>query len=81
MRQFTLTEAKARLSELLDLVEQGEEIVISRHGQPVARLSRELSEARKREIAEAVERLKNFPRGKLGPGETIKGFIEEGRKY
>lgn len=31
-------EAKTRLSELLNAVEQGEQVVITRHGQPVARL-------------------------------------------
>jgi len=31
-------DAKARLSELLDRVERGEQIVITRHGRPVARL-------------------------------------------
>jgi prevent-host-death family protein len=31
-------DAKARLSELLDRVEKGEQIVITRHGKPVARL-------------------------------------------
>lgn len=81
MRQFTLTEAKARLSELLDLVEKGEEIVISRHGKPVARMSAEQSEQRRKEIAGAVERLSNFQGGKLAPGETIKDLIEAGRRF
>lgn len=31
-------EAKTKLSELLDRVAQGEEIMITRHGKPVARL-------------------------------------------
>ncbi|MGL4323148.1 MAG: type II toxin-antitoxin system Phd/YefM family antitoxin [Beijerinckiaceae bacterium] len=31
-------EAKTKLSELLDRVERGEEIIITRHGKPVARL-------------------------------------------
>jgi prevent-host-death family protein len=31
-------DAKTRLSELLDRVEKGEQIVITRHGKPVARL-------------------------------------------
>ena len=30
--------AKTRLSELLDRVERGEQVVITRHGKPVARL-------------------------------------------
>lgn len=31
-------EAKAKLSELLDKVERGEQVVITRHGKPIARL-------------------------------------------
>ena len=36
-------EAKTKLSELLDRVERGEEIVITRHGKPVARLVRSMA--------------------------------------
>jgi prevent-host-death family protein len=31
-------EAKTRLSQLLELVEEGESVIIARHGQPVAEL-------------------------------------------
>ncbi len=31
-------EAKTKLSELLDRVERGEEVTITRHGKPIARL-------------------------------------------
>ena len=34
-----LAQAKARLSELLDKVEHGESVIITRHGWPVANLS------------------------------------------
>lgn len=36
--QMNVHEAKTRLSQLLELVEEGETIVIARHGQPVAEL-------------------------------------------
>ncbi len=39
MDAVTLAEAKARLSELLDRVEAGESIDITRRGKPVARLT------------------------------------------
>ena len=39
MRTVSLAEAKTHLSELLNTVEAGEEIVITRHGRAVARLS------------------------------------------
>ena len=38
MRMVGLAEAKAQLSALLDAVEAGEEVVITRRGQPVARV-------------------------------------------
>jgi prevent-host-death family protein len=41
MRSVGLAEAKAKLSALLDAVEAGEEVVITRRGQPVARVVRE----------------------------------------
>jgi prevent-host-death family protein len=38
MREFDVSEATDRFDELLDLVERGEEIVITRQGNKVARL-------------------------------------------
>jgi len=38
MREIGAFEAKNTLGTLLDLVQHGEEIVITRHGKPVARL-------------------------------------------
>lgn len=39
MVTVNLAQAKAHLSELLDNVEGGEDVVITRHGRPVAHLS------------------------------------------
>lgn len=51
-------EAKTKLSELLDLVERGEEITITRRGTPVARLvpvkGDEEVAARQRALAEEI---------------------------
>jgi prevent-host-death family protein len=38
MRQVQIAEAKAHLSALVEQVEAGEEIIITRRGKPVARL-------------------------------------------
>ncbi len=35
---YSVHEAKTQFSKLLDLVQDGEEVVIVRHGEPVARL-------------------------------------------
>ncbi|RMD71562.1 MAG: type II toxin-antitoxin system Phd/YefM family antitoxin [Gammaproteobacteria bacterium] len=38
MRQVNIHEAKTHLSQLIEAVERGEEIIIARSGKPVARL-------------------------------------------
>ena len=36
--KVSVYEAKTKLSRLLDLIQDGEEVVIQRHGKPIARL-------------------------------------------
>jgi antitoxin (DNA-binding transcriptional repressor) of toxin-antitoxin stability system len=49
MTVVNVQEAKTQLSRLLALVEAGEEVVIARYGQPVARLTRVGTPASKRQ--------------------------------
>jgi prevent-host-death family protein len=49
MKQVNVHEAKTRLSRLLQEVEDGEDIVIARNGEPVARLVRVEPERKPRE--------------------------------
>jgi len=65
MRLVGAFEAKNKLGQLLDLVEQGEEVTITRHGKEVARLvpaqpvrSREVARAAVRRIRERAEQRK-----------------------
>ena len=39
MRTVSVAEAKARLSELLNGVESGEDVLITRHGRPIAKVT------------------------------------------
>jgi prevent-host-death family protein len=39
MKQYNITEAKSRLSELVNLALQGEDIVIARNNKPLVRLA------------------------------------------
>lgn len=56
-------EAKTKLSELLDRVERGEEIEITRHGKPVARLVKsEAAASRSDAFTERLERLRSAHR-------------------
>lgn len=60
MRSVGLAEAKAQLSALLDAVELGDEVVITRRGQPVARLVREIPALPKDGALPWPERLRRF---------------------
>ena len=75
-------EAKNTLSALLDLVEHGEEVVITRRGKPVARLVSATSpEAVREKRRRAMERIRELSRGvTLGEDLTIRDLIDEGRR-
>lgn len=56
-------DAKNRLSELLDKVERGEEVVITRRGRPVAKLVPMVGDSdRERQSREAANRLREHAR-------------------
>ena len=57
MREIQASEAKIHLPQLLDDIERGETIVITRHGRAIARLVPE-DAMRRQGRGEAVERLK-----------------------
>jgi prevent-host-death family protein len=54
MREVQASEAKTHLPQLLDEVERGETVVITRHGKPIARLVPE-AELRQQEVDRAIE--------------------------
>ncbi|HZD50341.1 MAG TPA: type II toxin-antitoxin system prevent-host-death family antitoxin [Silvibacterium sp.] len=57
IREVQASEAKARLLQLLDDVEQGATLIITRHGRPIARLVPETGQ-RQAEIDQAIARIK-----------------------
>jgi len=72
-------EAKNKLSHLLDLVEAGEEIIITRNGKPVAKLiAAEIKTDRKR-AREAVRKIREMRKGQSLGGLSIKELVNEGR--
>ena len=80
MKEIQASLAKARLAELLDDVERGETIVITRHGKTIARLVPD-EEARRadarRAMAEVKEMRKHAGRATV---EEILAWRDEGRK-
>jgi len=81
VRKIQSSEAKARLAELLDDVERGETIVITRHGRDVARLVPEKAR-RQKDIDEAIEGIKRLRKetGRITL-EEILSARHEGHKY
>lgn len=53
MREIQASEAKAHLAQILDEVERGETVVITRHGRAIARLVPE-AQRRQTEIDQAI---------------------------
>jgi prevent-host-death family protein len=82
MREIGAFEAKNKLSQLLDQVEHGEEITITRHGKEVARLVPARSSFNREEARAAVRRIRaRAERLKLGRfnWSEWKAFRAEGR--
>jgi prevent-host-death family protein len=79
--EYQASEAKAKWAELLDEVERGRTVRITRHGKTIARVVPE-GEVRAAEVAEAIERLKALSRtfGKA-PLAEILASRHGGHKY
>ena len=81
MRSIGAFEAKNRLSELLVAVENGEEVTITKHGRPVAKLV-PVSTRDPARIAAGIAELRQLRKHvRLGADETIRDLIDEGRRY
>ncbi len=81
---FGAFEAKTKFSELLERVNQGEEITITRHDKPIARLV-PVNRPSQFEIKEAFKKLDEIGRRSPlnPPGQaklTYRQLIEDGRK-
>jgi prevent-host-death family protein len=79
MREVGAFEAKNRLGSLLDRVEQGEEIVITRRGKPAAKLVPTGPEFDRAKARRAVAGLLEASRGLTLGDLKIKDLIDEGR--
>jgi prevent-host-death family protein len=84
MREIQASEAKTHLPQLLDAVERGETIIITRHGRSIARLVPE-HRVRQDRISAAVAGLKSLRESIKERAEKpftldeIKAYRDEGR--
>ena len=79
MERIGIHAARAKLSELIDRVQSGEEVVLTRHGEPVARLVPE-KPLRKRSRATAVTRIRALARRLDIRDVDVRNLIEEDRR-
>ncbi len=81
MREVQASEAKVHLLRLLDAVERGETVIITRHGKPIARIVPEADRRQAeldRVMAEIEEFRQTMPRIPL---EELLSARQEGHKY
>ncbi len=76
MKQVGIFEGKTRFSALVEEAKNGEIIVITKHGEPVAQITRF---TKNRSRAEAMKRVLSS-KATLGKM-SIRDLIEEGRRY
>ncbi len=81
MREVQASEAKTHLPQLLDDVERGETIVITRHGRAIARIVPE-TQRRQEEIDKAIEAIEALRKrtGKIKVEELLSAK-HDGHRY
>jgi len=80
MRTVGLAEAKAQLSALLDAVEAGDEVVITRRGKAVARLVRDRQGPQCEVDLLWPQRLRRFHEGQPGLAVSAVALVRELRE-
>ena len=79
LREIGAFEAKNKLGAILDLVENGEEVVITRHGKAVAKLVPAVVSFDRAKARQAAQGLLATRRGCTLGGLSIKELVNEGR--
>jgi len=76
MYSVNVREARERISRLLSEVERGEEIIISRHGRPIARLVPVERESR---FSDRSGFRASLPSGRTGSADLVRKIRDEER--
>jgi prevent-host-death family protein len=85
MKQLTKSiigafEAKTHLSEILNKVQEGVEVIITKRGKPIAKIIPFSDDKLNRKKDDILKEF-NFIRSKFKGKVIIKSYINEGRKY
>jgi prevent-host-death family protein len=79
MREIGAFEAKSKLGQLLDWVEAGEDVIITRRGKAVAKLVAPSATTDREQAHAAAARIRARRRGTTLGGLNIKDLINAGR--
>lgn len=79
MKEIGAFEAKNKLGQLLDWVEAGEEVIITRRGKIVARLVPPQPAANREQALAAVQAIRDMSCGVTLGGLRLRDLISEGR--
>lgn len=80
MRQIGVIEAEGNLGQLLDIVDGGEEVAITRNGKVVARLVPPSPGFDREEARAAAQSIREMRKGVTLGGLKIRDLIAEGRE-
>ena len=73
-------EAKTKLSQLLELVRQGERVTITKHGVPVAVLV-PVEETHRERVEDIIQEVEELRRRTKKGRESLRKLREEGRRF
>lgn len=76
---INVKEAKARLSELLERARAGDEVVITRHGRPMARLSGAVRPRQPINLESLQALTREMPRSDSDAGALVRRMRDESR--
>jgi prevent-host-death family protein len=82
MKEVQASQAKAQFSELLDVVERGETVVITRHGKPIAEI-RPRDDSRREDARRAMQEIKELRKKNKNTPVTVEEILawrDEGRR-
>ena len=74
-------EATGPLAEILDRVERGESVTITRDGKPVAEVVPVPDAPKREQLAEVIRELREFGKGRHLDAAAFQEIIDEGRHH
>ena len=81
MEKIGVYAAKTHLASLLDRVEEGEELLITRHGRAVARLVPVEPQDQAAQARALVEEIRSTRKGFRVSGKELSALVQAGRRF